>query len=238
MKTRMSLVSNSSSSSFIVVFPHKPQTEDEIFQFLFNGQDGQIDSCYDDNYHMTHRQISSIAFKDCFNKNKATLKELTEEFSSLVYYEFYKIEEAVKKDDIQAILDIDNFCEDSESITELIKLTRELEQMKKEEDMEHATLRRTFGILLNGQKTDEESQEFKDADIKLRQFWWKKMSPIGKKKQKILDKITKERVQEFINDHKGWWYTILNYEDHSPEGSFMEHQNVFRHVENIQICHH
>ncbi len=39
VKIRMGLVSNSSSSSFIVTFPHDPKNEEDVFDMMFPGKD-------------------------------------------------------------------------------------------------------------------------------------------------------------------------------------------------------
>ena len=63
MKTRTGLVSNSSSSSFIVVFPKKPESVEEVHKYLFNGVDGEL------NDNMSYYEVSRHVFNQCNNKN-------------------------------------------------------------------------------------------------------------------------------------------------------------------------
>jgi len=45
-----------------------------------------------------------------------------------------------------------------------------------------------------------------------------------KKKDSIIKDIAEKKADKFINDHKGFWYTILEYADENDaRGSLMEH---------------
>lgn len=60
-----------------------------------------------------------------------------------------------------------------------------------------------------------------------------------KKKDSIIKDIAEKKADKFINDHKGFWYTILEYADgDGARGSLMEHGNIFRHIEHIVVSNH
>lgn len=71
MKTRNGFVSNSSSSSFIVLFPNKPKTRDELKSMMFPKYDGneRIKSDYCDQY-LTVWQVVDRVFSDMNNGQK------------------------------------------------------------------------------------------------------------------------------------------------------------------------
>jgi hypothetical protein len=61
MKIRSGFVSNSSSSSFIVAFPKKPENVEEVKALLFpNGQEAY--GCYD--YHCSTQIVAETVWKD------------------------------------------------------------------------------------------------------------------------------------------------------------------------------
>ena len=89
MKTRQSLVSNSSSSSFIVVFPKRPESVNDVQQCMFNMVDKTIKAEYSD-YSRTSREICIDVFRDIEEKHRcASQKDLLEEFRTLAHHEAY-----------------------------------------------------------------------------------------------------------------------------------------------------
>lgn len=77
MKIRNGFVSNSSSSSFIVAFPKRPQTIEDVKEFLFNSESRSIE-CY--GYVVSTDQIAIQIMKDL--KRRRALKKA----DSLVSY--------------------------------------------------------------------------------------------------------------------------------------------------------
>jgi len=99
MKIRNGFVSNSSSSSFVVAFPHKPNSVEEVYKMMFNTREGGVDhpySSFDDLIEgMSHARISEKVWDDIKSKKvdkyedkriPAKLKDIKEEFSNLYYY--------------------------------------------------------------------------------------------------------------------------------------------------------
>jgi hypothetical protein len=82
MKIRQGFVSNSSSSSFIVVFPKVPENKEDVHQILFRGKEGGL-SVYDKD-GLSFNQISEIVYNDI--KSPVTKDELIELFSHRYHY--------------------------------------------------------------------------------------------------------------------------------------------------------
>ena len=238
MKTRTSLVSNSSSSSFIVVFPNRPKSVDDVHKFMFNGLDGSIKSNYSE-YSQTNREISESVFNTLKEKMRiASMKDLEEEFRSLVHHDvYYAFENGCRRDqdydDIHKMLE----CVDMFGSPDYLKILKDIQNIDNEYNSRGDELVRKYNVA--GLHYDKYPKEYNDARAKLDQERWDKQRPLQNKKDKILDKKAKARVKDFIENHKGWWYTIISYSDNEGEhGSFMEHSNIFRHLNHIQISHH
>ena len=93
MKIRNGFVSNSSSSSFVVAFPKKPKSFDDVYEAMFNSKDGGI-SVYDYD-GMSHNQIAMRVWEDIKREIKdewddrsipAKQKDIQEEFSHRYHY--------------------------------------------------------------------------------------------------------------------------------------------------------
>ena len=67
MKTRSGFVSNSSSTSFLIVFRKKPKSWNDVKEELFNNQDGIIEYGSETK---TYDEISQQLFKDIRRNSK------------------------------------------------------------------------------------------------------------------------------------------------------------------------
>ena len=72
MKIRNGFVSNSSSSSFVVAFPKKPESAEEVQEMMFGSTEWEAFTCYD--YETDTVQIAEQVFNDI---KKATIKDMT-----------------------------------------------------------------------------------------------------------------------------------------------------------------
>lgn len=76
MKIRRGFVSNSSSSSFIVAFPHKPKSEAELQKMLF-GDEKMYNSPYED-MQWTAQAIVEVVWRDLEKQEPSTLIDMEE----------------------------------------------------------------------------------------------------------------------------------------------------------------
>jgi len=234
MKTRNGFVSNSSSSSFIVVFPKKPTTEKQVHKLLFNGSEGSLNTDYYDS--KPYADIAAQVFNDL--KKKATKQELIDEFQTLIWLKLYNIKDKIRwgENIIQIMLDLncyDNMDPDQINII--------IESMKREIQNENINRQKDINLLNKyGMKN------FCDPSNKWPKGCKEEYDKLHKnrydnKEYDIQDKaerkLAADMAERFISEHEGWWYTILSYGDEDGQG-LMEHGGIFNHIEHIRINHH
>ena len=88
MKHRSQLVSNSSSSSFIVAFPRKPKDIKDVIMFMWNGQEGSVGDDYGGNTEVSYDQAAQLIFNDIQSgaARKVSLSRMIDEMSNRYYY--------------------------------------------------------------------------------------------------------------------------------------------------------
>jgi len=208
MKTRNGFVSNSSSSSFLVIFPKKPSSADRTLKYMFNGVDKDI-TIYD--HHASTTEICDTVFKDLKPKRIEKKSTLVEFFAHSLHHTLYYVEEAVRRDDMQKIIDLSRECGDSfDKYFVLVDLIRaEIAYDKNYYDNYH-----TINNLIDvSEKSNADEKVIKAYRKQLNKLvsWYQ--TEDYKKKDSIIKDIAEKKADKFINDHKGFWYTILEYAD-------------------------
>jgi len=124
MKKRLGFVSNSSSSSFIIMFDKEPESVEEIKEMLF---DFDSVSYYD--YTISSEQASEIIFRDI---EKIEEKVLREEFDNMIYEIKYGTEQWLidrNDSDLKDFISLDEKhwknWEEWKELSEKIELLRE-----------------------------------------------------------------------------------------------------------------
>jgi hypothetical protein len=80
VKIRTNFVGNSSSSSFLVIFPTKINTVEELKTWMFGASDKYIQDISHDDIQYSSKQICETVFKDIFQNGKASEEKILELF--------------------------------------------------------------------------------------------------------------------------------------------------------------
>jgi len=267
MKTRNGLVSNSSSSSFVVAFPHKPASSADVWKFMFNGKDGGL-SCYDQD-RLSYSQVASNVFASINDKDRkaAKLKEIAEEFESRYYYIVKSSstmfdDKVTDQDGGSWYYKMDKYCGSDPAILEdlrqaIIKHEKLSNQLRDEEKRilkrgpkpvayawkdgtDYNTKKPYTKIQIDAYENyNKQLEKFKTTD--------KDYLAYNKKWRELhddpVDKLTRKLAlidaKAFMKDNEGKFIFIVSYSDNEGgDGSTMEHGNVFRNVPFSRISHH
>jgi len=231
MKTRTGLVSNSSSSSFIIVFPKKPQSAKEVHKRLYNGAEGSI-QYYGDNSR-THAEISERVYNDLKGCRKATVKQIAEEFQTLVYHAAMEVDSGFRRDNDGISAMLNNL---SMVTPELIGICKEKHDLDVEERKFDTALKAKHNVPLGYHKDYVPPEEYVTERDECRQERFSKQAELYEKQRVEVNKIALELANDYVKEHDGWWYTIIGYSDDCD--GFMEHAGIFSHIECTQISHH
>ena len=85
MKIRTGFVSNSSSSSFIVAFPRKPKSKEDVLSMMFGKNvDGFVNSSYGEE-KISNEIIAKTVFTDITKTKQATATSIKDDFANRYY---------------------------------------------------------------------------------------------------------------------------------------------------------
>jgi hypothetical protein len=253
MKIRNGFVSNSSSSSFVVVLPKEPYCPSELKEMLFGDEKGAI-SIYHYN-PIKFIDIASRVFKDISSAkdNKKNIWPKIANLSSLIdifkYMPYYNI----NGPSLEYAKDLDEHGGRWENLGEF--LTPDDENLKKLRDWA-IKLKKSWDDYLNSKaeiiNKAFPSHNHNDFSQKVEKFRKtdKKYLALEKNQKNITDKlykeedklriiIAKQQAKAFLNKHKGKFIFITSYSDNlGEEESTLEHGDIFYNIPHIKISNH
>ena len=228
MKIRNGFVSNSSSSSFIVIWDKKPESVEEVQKILFG------DSEHHNSYGVPIKTevLARTIFHDT---NEASLEEIEHEQRGVFSFEDwgsnpcwysvgYKPNEELMVQYAKEMIAL-KVIED-----ECYKIMRTFTSDERKTILRKFKLER---ILDEGEVLSEREKLFIDTERKhdeARERKWGENS--------LMSKIVKESTDALLEDFKDKFIAVYDYGDDNTIGSCIEHQGCFDNLTNWRISHH
>jgi hypothetical protein len=266
MKIRNGFVSNSSSSSFVLVFDKKPKSVDEVQTILFG--DKKTITMYDQT--ITTKDASIVISQDVREKKRATLKDVIDTFKHRYYYHpntSCVIWTGRENDELGGSWScpIDRYyLSDKTLMKQLRDVYIESEKREKELNQKYWDIMNTQFLAVQPPPAYECGKDCKGtpythAEIKAYNAYEKKRAKFMetnkdyitneavtrkhwntkfKQMDELKLKIAKKDAKNFMDDNKGKYIFITEYADDSKIGCTLEHGNVFKNIAHIQISNH
>jgi len=247
MKVRECLVSNSSSSSFIVAFPNKPGSVGDVVTMMGVELGKTIDYC--DNKAETGAIVSRV-WGDI--KKETTLKQIAELLSQRYYYTRHSGNMFSNSCDYGWVGRDKYYGNDEKLLAELAKLFVEEDKAQEKHWKKEAEIVRKYGMnqpknyyeLPQKEKDKWNKKHSKWCDTceeykKCRAYDFKKSDAIWKKQHLLRSKLAKIDAKKFMDDNAGKSIYIFEYSDNDGEFECtMEHGGIFQNLPNIVVSHH
>jgi hypothetical protein len=224
MKIRNGFVSNSSSSSFIVMWDKKPESIEEVKNILFGNNKTWS---YYDNFENTE-VLSEVIFNDTKKASNLDIKRFIDNqysfWGNSWYSKGYKYDVILlreyEKEYVKAV-------EEEEKLN--IKLKKYTNQEKN-----RILRKRKLERVLDESSLDEYSKEYfniLERLDELKKITWRNES-------EKYNKLVTDSYNKFMKDYKDKFIVIYNYGDDNHTGSILEHGEVWDNLEYFRNSHH
>ena len=217
MKIRQGFVSNSSSSSFIIAFKDVPESAREMLDTLFPGGEAIV-KCYD--HEMFTTDIAEQVFADIQKKDsKIVLGVDPDEYLRADQCFATTVEEKIFR---AAALGKVNTPREDDAHANFIALSDS-------EAADPDTFRAAIDEMHAARYQFDPPGEETDAN-------WDELYKI---RQKNYEKWLSKHVKKFLAKTKGYTYYLLDYSDNDgPDGTLLEHGDIFSNIPHIRISNH
>lgn len=239
MKIRNGFVSNSSSSSFLVIFPHAPASKEDIKDMLF-GDGYTMDDLWDGN---TLEELSQRIFSDCDGSttDKEILETLEERLESFICSSLSEEYSWGSPPSIQTLCGTNRdlytkayiaYADYEEQQNDFNKLHDDLDaQFKLKFGPVNWKIESEVQVYWEGRKEFMNSQSDLIAADKAKEKTYKKALS-------AIKKCAKEDFEFLKKDNYNCFFLVAEYGDHERFGRTIEQCDVFRKVPHIRNNHH
>ena len=259
MKIRSGFVSNSSSSSFIVAFPKKPTTKNELSEMMFPGDPhGTVPNPWESSTDsgLNKPDVVEQVFSDLpKQKKKVSTKELIDELSSRyfvingeLYYrgsQYYALDKDIAKKFVD--MHVENEKQQRDHGEFIRKLTEKhlgpavpyafnTGIDRKTKQPHTAEQIKAFADYCEKEKKFRETnEEYIAAEKKNNEFGHKHWDNA----RKLSGDLAKVDLKAFEDDNTDTYLARFEYSDNDGEFmSLMEHSDIFHNLHHIVISHH
>jgi len=268
MKIRNGFVSNSSSSSFVVAFPHKPNDVDDLMSML-GYKDGYNITAWGGDESISSRTVAEIIFNIIENdhhvKNKCdkcagikSVKRIAGEFHGRYHYNCRDNVMIIVDDKLVPLVgwcvsdDEPCFGVDKKLLDELKNVYIEENEFdrqywKTETDMYNMAMA-DLGITEDMRRQDKDRvvskkiSEYLENNKKYQEIRDKNYThrrEFYDRMDKLVDKIAMTDAKEWMRLNKGRYVCVFEFSDNDGSTSaIIEHGNTFDKVPYIRISHH
>jgi hypothetical protein len=215
MKLRNGFVSNSSSSSFLVMWDKKPETQEELKNILF-GEKKAISETYSNAIFSTD-ELAQTLFRDLTEATDQTLREENYHYCSFWYNKYdwtlgYKTEEEER----ELMNDVETLMKSVYNKSRFDKHS-ELQDLEKEMNLEKIKLsikRKRKYVEISNHDIIYTQDEKKYLDVFL---FYEKIEKVEKEIDKIYDLLTDKSIKKIKEDFKNSFISIYEYGDNIYE---------------------
>jgi len=215
MKIRNGFVSNSSSSSFILMFKDIPTTLDELKKIMFS--EFQLECDFVSNYDDEVYPLGMIA------------KDLLHEIQNSIVYDV---------DSLKNLFEEEFSCISKYTIDDLEGIFKDSEYNKEYKDLKD----KVYAIENDSDKKSSElyrQQRAKEIDQDIFRSKYTNLNELRREKlQDISDKIYNYIEEIFKSKYQGYKFLEVEYSDDTSFGTFMEHGGILDKMQLIRISHH
>jgi hypothetical protein len=222
MKIRNGFVSNSSSSSFIVIWDKKPESIKEIQKILFNDQ--KFIQHYS-NEHST-ALLSNRILNDTYGASEEDILDFIDGLFDFSYFNEFKWYNTGYKPD-QLLLD--QFEKEYSVAKKLLKDSWNI--LEKYSDKDRIRIYRILKLkTILDEKISDYDKEYITAE---KNIDYCNSILYGKEK-----KLTLDSYQKFMTDFKDKFISIYEFNNHTPLDSCLENYGVFDNLTHFTINKH
>lgn len=244
MKVRNGFVSNSSSSSFLVVFDKRPESIEELNKIMFNGEDmNNLLEYYGDS--VEQRAVVEEVFRDLHNE--VSSDDIVREFQSNGRYSHWHWGGHHSK-----FLDGEGepyFASNPELVNELKKEQLKLNEVRDIKNSIHKEIFNSVEVKI-GERPPYSSGDYKSWQTKFTTEFNKHPKSNDYRDYEDVCQDLQVRVYElqkkaceadakaYIEANKNKRIYRFEYSDDTNLGSLMEHYGIFDRLEHMRFSHH